>query len=264
MNPLDLAIVLVSCDNYADLWTPFYTLFRRYWPKCPCKIYHISNYRCADQVGVIPLLVGKDISWSDNLISALEKVEEEYIFMFIDDLFLIDAVRVESIYELFAWIIEEKPDYVRLNPKPKPDLPYNSCVGFVSPGTIYRTGTVMSIWKKAVLNDLLKSGENAWEFELYGTERSDKYFKFYSTHHLLIPFVNGVIKGKWRRAAIKRLRSLEIDLQLDKREMMSVFETLIFHLQFMRSCALRLINPKYRRKVKRLLLGDKSNYSLLK
>jgi len=61
-----------------------------------------------------------------------------------------------------------RPNYLRLNPRPKPDKPYNDQIGLVSPGTLYRTATVMTIWKKSVLVDLLNPEETAWDFELYG------------------------------------------------------------------------------------------------
>lgn len=259
-----LAVMVVSCDKYADLWRPFFILFRRFWPGCPYKIYHVSNFSEIEEEGVVSLLVGEDLSWSDNLIKALNFIEEEYVFMIIDDLFPIKAVCIESLQEIFAWIVSEKPDYVSLNPVPGPDMPYNNHVGIVSPGMLYRTATVMTIWKKTVLLDLLKPGENAWEFELYGTVRSDKYVEFYSTHRLLFPFVNGVIKGKWQRSALKRLQALGVPIQLEKRKIMTVWETIKLHSQFVRSGCLRLLSPRYRRQVKDLVSRGRCNYSLLK
>ncbi len=53
-----------------------------------------------------------------------------------------------------------------MNPWPKPDKHYSQLVGIVSKGTIYRTATVLSVWKKDILLDLLKVGESAWDFEV--------------------------------------------------------------------------------------------------
>lgn len=263
-NNLQLAIIVVSCDNYSDLWQPFYTLFRRFWPWCPYKIYHVSNFLENRAEGVVSLLVGEDLSWSDNLIQALDLIEEEYVFMMIDDLFLIQEVCSEGLQEVFAWISRDKPDCVRLNPVPQPDMPYNKTVGIVLPGTLYRTATVMTIWKKTVLLDLLKPGENAWEFEQYGSVRSDKFSGFYSTHYLLLPFINGVIKGKWRRSAVNLLKSLGIPIQFERRKLMTAWETIKFHVQIMRSRCLRCLPSRYRRQIKELLLRGKYDYSLLK
>jgi len=263
-DPAQLAVLVVSCDNYADLWRPFFALFRHFWPDCPHRIYHVSNFCLIKEEGVTPLAVGEDHSWSDNVIKALGSVDEEYVLMMIDDLFLTGEICREELQDLFAWIANERPNYVRLNPVPGPDLPHNRQVGVVSPGTLYRTGTVLTVWKKSVLLDLLKPGENAWEFELYGTMRSDRYGGFYSTHRLLLPFVNGVIKGKWQRPAVKRLQALDIQLDLKKRKVMTLWETMMLHSQLLRSKGLRCLPPRCRRQVKEIFSRGRCNYSLLK
>lgn len=263
-NPLNLAVLVVSCDNYSDLWQPFFTLFKRFWPDCPYKIYLLSNFKEYNEEGVTPILVGEDFSWSDNLIKALTLIDEEYVLMFIDDLFLIHQIQSNQLKEVFNWIATEKPNYVRLNPLPKPDLPYNDYVGLISPGTLYRTATVMTVWNKKLLSNLLRPGENAWEFEVHGTVRSDDYEGFYSVWQVMMPVVNGVIKGKWQRSVIKRLHALGISLQLENRRTMTLGETMRFYFVVVRSKALRLFPPGYRRFLKDLLSRGQCNYSLKK
>jgi hypothetical protein len=258
---LNLAILVVSCDKYVDLWQPFFALFRRFWPDCPYTVYLLSNYRKIDEKGVVSILVGEDYSWSDNLIQALPSIREEYVFMIVDDLFFIDYVQTEHLQRAFAWINRERPDYVRLNPLPKPDKPYNDLVGVVSEGTLYRTATVMSVWKKTVLLDLLKPGENAWQFEIYGTVRSDEYEKFYSTWRALVPFINCVIKGKWRRSVIRRMKSLGVPLDLNKREIMTVPESLSFVVDILRNRGLLCAPAAYQRAMRNVFKRGMSNYS---
>ena len=51
--------------------------------------------------------------------------------------------------------------------------------------------------KKDLLFSLLKSGENAWQFEKDGNKRN-KNFDFYSVYDSkLITYHHGIIKGKW-------------------------------------------------------------------
>jgi len=40
-----IAVLVVSCDKYADLWPPFFQLFLRFWPECPFSVYLISNQK---------------------------------------------------------------------------------------------------------------------------------------------------------------------------------------------------------------------------
>ena len=35
----DMCILVVSCDKYADCWTPFSDCMRKFWPDCPYPVY---------------------------------------------------------------------------------------------------------------------------------------------------------------------------------------------------------------------------------
>lgn len=256
------AILVVSCDNYSDLWEPFFKLFWRFWPDCPFKVYLLSNNKKADIPGVDNLFVGDDVSWSDNLKIALKQIHEEYLLMFIDDLFLFDYVKSNKVNKVLEWMSKSCANYVRMNPTQKPDKPFNEVVGIVSKGTIYRASTVMSVWKKSILQELLKSGENAWEFEVYGTIRSDRYDGFYSTWEDFFPVVNGVIKGKWQRSAVRKLKSLGINIDLAKRDIMTFSETLMLYFKKLRSYILNFMPARYRRQIKDFFLLGKYDYKL--
>ena len=114
-----------------------------------------------------------------------------------------------------------------MNPSPKPDKRYSELVGIVSKGTIYRTSTVLSIWKKNILLSLSSHGESAWDFEIYGSIRSDTYDGFFCAWEKYFFIINTVIKGKWERGAIKKLKSLGIEIDLSKREVMTFEETIV-------------------------------------
>ena len=254
-------ILVVSCDKYSDLWNPFFKSFFRFWPDCPFDIYLLSNHKYTNIPKVKNLLIGSDISWSDNLYKGLDYLKEDYIFLFLDDLFLLDFVKTDEVLRLFTWIIESDANYVRMNPSPKPDKKYNELVGTVSKGTIYRTATILSIWKKNILLNLLKSGESAWDFEIFGSIRSDKYENFYSTWEKYFSFMNGVIKGKWQKNSVKMLKSLGIEVDLNKRQTMNLKETIGFYFRNKKSRMFKiLVSPKYRRKLKKIILRGKYNY----
>jgi len=258
----DMAILIVSCDKYADLWKPFFALFSRFWPDCPYTVYLLSNHQKTDEKGVISILVGEDYSWSDNLIQALPSISEEYVLMVLDDLFIVDYILSDYMQKVFTWVDQHKPNYVRLNPMPKPDKPYNGLVGLVSEGTLYRAATVMSVWRKAMLKDLLKPGESAWDFEIRGTIRSDKYGEFYSTWKTAVPIMNGVIKGKWRRSAVKRLDRLGVPLQLDKRHTMTLIESFIFAADIVCNRGLMCFPASHRRYIRDFITSGNRNYSV--
>ena len=38
-----LAILVLSCDGYTDLWRPFFENFKKKWGDCPYDIYLLTN-----------------------------------------------------------------------------------------------------------------------------------------------------------------------------------------------------------------------------
>jgi len=245
---------VLSCDKYADLWTPFFQLFRRFWPDCPFPVYLVSNRLRADIASVHPIQVGDDVSWSDTLAQALRRLDQPYVLLVLDDLFLLKRVPSAEVVALLAWMIGSGANCLRLYPPPPPDQPYDARVGIVSPGTIYRTSTVFSAWRKTTLLELLEPGESAWDFEIAGSARSDRLGGFYSTRRPAVSIVNGVIKGKWRRDALQRVRALGADVDLAARPLMTPGEAALFRLKRVRSRLLLLLPAAYRRRVRDLLL----------
>jgi hypothetical protein len=249
----EIAVVVPSCDSYSDLWPPFFDLFARFWPDCPFPVYLISNRRGFSRAGVENLLVGDDVSWSDNLMRALSKVDAEYVLLLIDDLLLVKPVNTCELLNVLDEFVKSGGNYLRLNPKPKPDRFWSKRLGIVSKGTIYRTATVSSVWKRQTLLELLVSGETAWDFELLATVRSDVYDGFYATHVRYLSVVNAVIKGRWERSALSKLRRLSVQLKLGERPVMTLLEALCFQCCLLRSFGLSLFPARLRRRIKDLV-----------
>ena len=247
-----VAVLVVSCDRYADLWKPFFHLLDRFWPERPGPVYLVTNEARPEfgEVHIVP--VGPDTSWSDGLKKALRRIDEEFVLLWLEDLFLrgpIDEARVEAV---LTWARKTRPNHVRLNPTEKPYAPYDSVVGLVPPGAPYRTSTVLTLWKRTVLDAILKEGENAWQFELQGSERSDAFDAFYSTPVKCFPVLNGVIRGKWRRDAVRCLKSLGAPLDLSERPVMSGAEMIRFGALVARNRIFKLVPWRYRRGIRRL------------
>jgi hypothetical protein len=247
-----LAVLVVSCDKYADLWKPFFECFKRFWPDCPFNVYLMSNKKPLDVAGVKNILTGDDLSWSDSMLAGINQLKEEYVLLFLDDLFLYKAVDTGEILRLVNWAVESKADYLRMNPMyNKADTPFNESVGIISKNGIYRTSTVMSMWKKTVLTSLLKPGESAWDLEVRGAARSDIYDGFYAAWNNNFPIINTVIKGKWSRRALKKMRSLNITIDLASRKVMTAKEETVYSLKHVRSYILSCLPVKYRKAIKK-------------
>lgn len=249
-NQLDLAIVIPSCDAYGDLWPAFFETFFRRWPDCPFPIFLVSNHETLPDPRVHPLKVGEDRGWSTNLKLALASVPHERVFLIIDDLF--PTARIDTAE--FVSVLEEAGDfdYLRLNPRPGPRDSLPGRVGLVPPGDIYRTATVFSVWRREVLRDLLVEGETAWEFEIKGSERSDRLVKWFATRSWMMPYVNLVVK---RRIDPTALRALERDgiVVRSPRERLDRLATLRLRLNDLRSWLFTFVPWRMQRRVRAAL-----------
>ena len=253
----DPAILVVSCDHYRDLWEPFFTLFERFWVDCPFPVYLLSNTVTCSRRGVTALRSGRDVSWSDSLAAALRALPAEYVFLFLDDLFLVRPVENLELAHWFRWLEQRGGNCLRLNGSPRPDRRLDARVGVVSRGTLYRTSTVLSLWKRQVLLKLLAPGESAWEFEIAGSARSDAFDGFYATSTARLQVINTVIKGKWRRTALARVRALGVEPDLGRRPVMTRLEHASLALLRLRTWGLNRFPPLWRRRVRELALGSK-------
>ena len=106
----------------------------------------------------------------------------------------------------------------------KPTRKYNDLFGIIDKGSLYRPTCVYSLWKISVLEDLLIRDENAWEFERYGSIRSDKYDQFFMVYQNFFKMSNTVVKGKWIRSEYKKLKKLGYDPDIMSRNMLTVKE----------------------------------------
>ena len=54
---------------------------------------------------------------------------------------------------------------------------------------------MFTLWKK-ILRKILDDNENAWEFERYGSERSDNFSNFFVVKKPF-KYLHGVVRGKF-------------------------------------------------------------------
>ena len=226
-NEHNIEIVVISCDNYSDIWPFFFKSFYYHWSNCPLRLSLISNNKKFVYKDVKNILVGNDISWSDNLIKGLEYIEKDYVLLMIDDLLLNKKISSKFFMMISDWININDPNHVRLHISNKPNF-YNSFIGKISNKIPYKISLMPSIWKKSFLLNILKKGESAWEFEINGTKRAFKHDEFYSLYNNLIFYENSIIKGKWQRSIAKKLM-----VKNDLRPIMSIKEQIVYNSKFL-------------------------------
>lgn len=245
-----LAILVLSCDKYSGLWDLFFSRWHKFWPDCEHSVYLLSNQKCFGDQRVKSICTGEDKDWSSNLLLALDRIEADNILLMIEDAPLDVKVANAEFTALYARYCLEGMNYLNLKAEPPPCKGMDPQIGTVPPGALYRAALVPSIWNKEVLRELLVPGESAWQFEIRGSERSDKFDGFFSLRHRFFHWVHCVIQGKLDlRAASK----LEISGELDKVQFpqMTKKEYIWCRIQEFRGLMLRLLIPyQWRRTVR--------------
>lgn len=248
-----VAVVMPSCDRYGSLWPLSLEAMERYWPARPPATYLCANHRVYARPRVRQLLLGDDVSWSDNLQKALLQIPHDYIFLALDDLVMLPGTRAAELNSALARAVREGWDYLRVNPLPPPRAADEHGLGRAMPGEAYRSATVWSLWKKPVLQAVLKPGENAWALEKTGSARTDGYSQWWASSMRRVPYLNVVTAGRADPCAIRQLESLGFDTSALEFPLMNAQEYRQLQWRLWRSKALKLVPPGLRRGVLNVL-----------
>ncbi|MEI6881431.1 MAG: hypothetical protein WCK82_08890 [Bacteroidota bacterium] len=226
-------ILVPSCDKYSDVWPFLIESIKIYWPEMSFKINIICNglkpLGLDDNINFID--VGEDKGWSANLILALKKIEADFIFLWIDDLILYESVNNDKFIKILRNFLEVNGSYLRFNPVPKYDFSYNEYFGETSKNAIYRTSTVMTIWRKDILFSLLREEESAWGFEYNSIFRAKELSHFFVVYKSIFAFKNVIVKGKWHPKELSWLKLSFPHIPIGNRIEMNAFETLKLNIK---------------------------------
>ncbi|HUY24856.1 MAG TPA: hypothetical protein VMV09_06085 [Candidatus Saccharimonadales bacterium] len=226
----EVAVLIVSCDKYYDLWEPFCTFMSRHWPDCPYRVFLLANHMDWSHDGVTTLRVGPDRSWSDSLRTAIQRLGVAYVLTIQDDFLLQAPVSTEAVVRAVGELHQRGGAYLRLVPTLVPSWRWigrsRPDAVAIPPGSPYRISNQASVWRSDALLGLLRPGESPWEMEIWGSERTSKEVEgfFSATAAILRYHPHGaVIRGKWSRSAARRCRDAGV-WQTD-RGVQSVAET---------------------------------------
>lgn len=226
-------MVVFSSDNYSDVWPIFFELFFRFWPDCPFDIYLFAGTKSYDDPRVIslPSGSGNDTPWSDRMLNCLQRVESQYVMVFLEDFLLTHKVNHPDVMRWIAWCADKDAAMLRFRPFPGPDQPIDRNVGAISAGMLHRVALQVAVWEKSALATLLGHHESPWQFEHTGSVRSARYSGFYSLTDAAwkqapIAYIQGIEKGIWNRGAVRFLGDQNIPIDLAYRKALTVRQTI--------------------------------------
>lgn len=214
------AFLMSSCDTYEDLWEPFFECLDIYWKDIKCPVYLNTEYkRFVPQkklhfsVTTLNQTSNKTVSWSRRFIDVLERIEEEYVFLVLDDFFVCNEVDTPFFEEILD--IMDNDDTIasfqmcgtRKRNQDITSYSKNNKMEYKLIGKNgWKTHFVPTIWRKSTLLKWLRPWESIWAFEECGSKRARRWNyaeKVYIVEnppiydYLWIRDCSAVVNGKW-------------------------------------------------------------------
>jgi hypothetical protein len=237
-----LAIVVMSCDNYADVWQPFYLMFKKHWADCCFPVYFVSEEKVGEFPEFIPLTYPKGMAWSEMLYQTVAQTNSTYLLLLQEDFLLSKGVQNSRLQEAIEMMAKHEVGMLRLFPCPKPDRPFldYDFIGEIDEQAEFRVSCQASIWEKETLLKIIDRTETIQDFEIKGTLRSKQmekrflsYLRFNQISEELIPRYQGnivhyvctaVVKGKWTQEAVQFCKKEGIAIDFTKRKAETNFD----------------------------------------
>jgi hypothetical protein len=177
----DIALLVHSCDRYELLFKGFYYFFNKYWDfNVPCTYYFATEEKDVVYDKFVNIKSGKG-EWSDRLRILLQKIPENYIIYFQEDMWLNKAIDANFFRQLFDFTISNDWKQVKI---------HSSEVYKTIPTALFINGFniakidngssdflmshQITLWNKQFLISQLKSKEHPWRNERRATKRLRK------------------------------------------------------------------------------------------
>jgi hypothetical protein len=175
----DTAVLILSCDKYADLWEPFFAFFNKFWPECPYKIYLGTNTLDFVSENVRTVKSGTPENWTTDTHSILGQITEKFVIVLLEDYFLYRNVDQEMLDRCIHMMEIKQAVFFRIACFPADhfsDYAYDKFAGEEWCGETrkdarYGINLQAGIWNREEFISLLKDNESPWQFEIEATKR---------------------------------------------------------------------------------------------
>ncbi len=166
-----LTLLIVSCDKFSDLWDGHIKLFNDNWQNRDFDTYIVTDKKTEKTFLDINIIAIEDKpEWTDRLKYALDYVKTDYVFITLDDYFLIEKVDNERMSSIMSLVTEDGIDYVRFFKRPTSATrePIERIPGLyrVETDSEYSVNLYPGIWKKDFLLFTLQQSLSAWKYEV--------------------------------------------------------------------------------------------------
>jgi len=231
----DLLVLILSCDKYSDLWNAQDYLYNLYWPNSKFKRYILTDKKRDIEFKSFTLYATDDnYVMTQRLEFFLNKRNEDYIFITLDDYFLCNKVDENVFEEVVSKMKKDNIGYVRLFKYPKcKNFYYDESFCAIKYDKNYDVNLYPGIWSRKLLLELAKTKSEIWNFEVGLTAKLFK-LNIISLFYNGSPFrfIDGVRKGQLLPSANKFL--IKFGFALDRKKMnlfKAIWLNLLFHIK---------------------------------
>lgn len=244
-NKDTMAVLLLSCDNYSDLWDDFFNLKEKYWPDCPYTWYVVTESKNYTRTNVEVIKCGKELNWAGRFRKAIIEVNTPFIAIFLEDYFICEPIDNNLINSLVAFMEEHEVDFLDLGNifKHKINAPnkkyYAEHLVIIDKHLRYGLDTAAAIWNKDYLLEKLGDEDySAWKFE---DDRCAEAASVEGYNGLILcddrlPFnvspVPVVVQGHFYPPCIPFFRKRGYEIDTSKRRIMTRREQFRYDLKF--------------------------------
>ena len=229
-----ISMLVLSCDNYSDLWDDFFNLREKFWPDCPYKWYVVTESKDYNRDGVEVIKCGKELNWAARYRHAIKTVGTPYVAAFLEDYFISAKIDNERIEGLVDFAEKNKVDFLdlgnifrhKINQTNKQY--YADHLIIIDKHLRYGVDTAPAIWNSEYLMRKLGSEDySAWRFE---KERCDEAATEEGYDGLIlvddrlsfnVSEVPVVVQGMFYPPVIKHFRERGYEIDTSKRHVMS-------------------------------------------
>lgn len=229
-----VTLLVNSCDAYADLWLPFFTLLKKYFAPLEMRVLLNTETKDFHMDGLtIEPVHSQAKTYGGRMRDALAQVDTEYVLLMLDDFFLRQPVRQDRLQDIITWM-DQDPAIVYFNcdaTESVKDLEVGKYPGYkrLPAGTRFTLNLQAAVWRTQRLRDYWRWDVSPWEWEercnvMTAREKQDK---FYCVTDPAARFMDygykpgvwmGVCYGKWvERDVVPLFEKEHIQVDFSKR-----------------------------------------------
>ncbi len=178
-------------------------------------------------------------TWGSELIYSIDFLNEEYVFVFLDDFYPIKEISALKLKEKIISSLDYNPSLIRINSNFNRRIFLKRRKNNIYLETYkhrYSTSLVLPIFKKEFLKKILLKNDSPWSFEKKSNERfrfRDHKFIFIKGNNLDFRMINIVVKGSSLRTSLNRIPKFKKQnyLKISKIKKMNFLNEIKFHLK---------------------------------